>query len=121
MTVGNRVRHSVAFHGQLLLFVTKACARKPSAASRVDRIARGHRTLLAGAAGELARATRLRQARPSSACTFSEVLVCGMGRIAVILQIPFVLAVFYLKSMLLCCIGVPGIACACTARSTGVL
>jgi hypothetical protein len=32
---------------------------------------RKRRTLLAGATGELAGATRLRQARPSSACTFS--------------------------------------------------
>jgi hypothetical protein len=52
-------------------FVTKACARRPSAAASVERRRRERRTLLAGAAGELAGATRLRQARPSSACTFS--------------------------------------------------
>ena len=51
--------------------VTKACARRPGAAASVERRRREHRTLLAGAAGELAGATRLRQARPSSACTFS--------------------------------------------------
>ncbi len=52
-------------------FVTKACARKTGAAARVERRRRERRTLLAGAAGELAEVTRLRQARPSSACTFS--------------------------------------------------
>jgi hypothetical protein len=46
-------------------FVTKACVRRPGAAASVERRRRERRTLLAGAAGEL------RQARPSSACTFS--------------------------------------------------
>ena len=55
-------------------FVTKACARKPCTAASVERRRRERRTLLAGAAGELAGATRLRQARPSSACTFSAAL-----------------------------------------------
>jgi hypothetical protein len=52
-------------------FVTKACVRRPSAAASVEQRRRERRTLLAGAAGELAGATR--QARPSSACTFSDV------------------------------------------------
>ncbi len=52
-------------------FVTKACARRPDAAASAERKRHERRTLLAGAAGELAGATRLRQARPSSACTFS--------------------------------------------------
>ncbi len=52
-------------------FVIKACARRPGAAASVERRRRERRTLLAGAAGELARVTRLRQARPSRACTFS--------------------------------------------------
>ncbi len=51
-------------------FVTKACARRPGAAASVQRRRRERCTLLAGA-GELAGATRLRQARPSSACTVS--------------------------------------------------
>jgi hypothetical protein len=41
--------------------VTKACARKPGAATRVERRRRERRTLLAGAAHELAGATRTRQ------------------------------------------------------------
>ena len=52
-------------------FVAKACARRPGAAASVKHRRRERRTLLAGAAGELARATRSRQVRPSSACTFS--------------------------------------------------
>jgi hypothetical protein len=52
-------------------FVIKACVRRPGAAASVERRRRERRTLLAGAAGELAGATRARQARPSSACTFS--------------------------------------------------
>ena len=52
-------------------FVTKACARRPGAAASIERRRRERRTLLAGTAGELAGATRLRQARPSNACTFS--------------------------------------------------
>jgi hypothetical protein len=68
----DRVRHSIAMYGQrLLFFLTKACARRPDAAASVERRRRERRTLLAGAAGELAGATRLRQVRPSSACTFS--------------------------------------------------
>ncbi len=59
--------YAVSFH----YFVTKACARRPGAAASVERRRRERRTLLAGAAGELAGVTRLRQARPSSACTFS--------------------------------------------------
>ncbi len=43
-------------------FVTKACARRPGAAASVERRRRERRSLLAGAAGELAGATRLRQA-----------------------------------------------------------
>ena len=71
-------------------FVTKACARRPSAAASVDRRRRERRTLLAEAAGELAGATRARQARPLSACTFSaglailvasvDVFSCRCGR-----------------------------------------
>ena len=49
-------------------FVTKTCARRPGAAASVERRRRERRTLLAGAAGELAGATRARQARPSCAC-----------------------------------------------------
>ena len=41
--------------------MTKACARRPGAAANVKRRRRERRTLLAGAAGELAGATRLRQ------------------------------------------------------------
>ena len=41
-------------------FVTKACARRPGAAASVERRRRERRTLLAGPAGELAGATRLR-------------------------------------------------------------
>ncbi len=52
-------------------FVTKACARRPGAAASVECRRRERRTLLAGAAGELAGATRLWEARPSSVCTFS--------------------------------------------------
>ncbi len=52
-------------------FVTKACAERPDAAASVERRRRERRTLLAWAAGELAGATRLGQARASSACTFS--------------------------------------------------
>ena len=52
-------------------FMTNACVRRPGAAASVECRRRERRTLLAGAAGELAGATRLRQARPSSACTFS--------------------------------------------------
>ncbi len=52
-------------------FVTSACARRPGAAASVELRRRERRTLLAGAAGELAGATRARLARPSSACTFS--------------------------------------------------
>ncbi len=52
-------------------FVTKACARRPGAAASVKRRQRERRALLAGAAGALAGATRLRQAMPSRACTFS--------------------------------------------------
>jgi hypothetical protein len=62
-------------------FVTKACARRPGAAASVERMRRERRTLLAGAAGELAGATRARQARPSSACTFFGcpcVSACGL-------------------------------------------
>jgi hypothetical protein len=51
--------------------VTKACVRRPGAAASVERRRRERRTLLAGAACELAGATRARQARPSHACTFS--------------------------------------------------
>jgi hypothetical protein len=54
-------------------YVTKACARRPGATANVERRRRDSRTMLAGAAGEVAGATRLRQARPSSACTFSVV------------------------------------------------
>ncbi len=54
-------------------FVTKVCARRPGADTSVERRQRERRTLLAGAAGKLAGAIRLRQARPSSACTFSGV------------------------------------------------
>jgi hypothetical protein len=57
----------VSFH----CFVIKACARRPGAAASVERRRRERRTLLAGAAGELARATACGCARPSSACTFS--------------------------------------------------
>ncbi len=57
-----RVRHSVAIYGQLLLFCDQS----------MRETAWRRRTLLAGAAGEQAGATRLRQARPSSACTFSD-------------------------------------------------
>ncbi len=57
----------VSFH----CFVTKACVRRPGAAASVELRRRERRTLLAGAAGELAGATRAQQARPSSACTFS--------------------------------------------------
>jgi hypothetical protein len=56
-------------------FVTKTCARRPGAAASVERRRRERRTLLAGAAGELAGATRARQARPSRACTFSVLLL----------------------------------------------
>ena len=56
-------------------FVAKACARRPSAAASVERRRHERRTLLAGVAGELARATRLQQVRPSSACTFSDAYV----------------------------------------------
>jgi hypothetical protein len=42
-------------------FVTKACVRRPGAAARVKRRRNKRRTLLAGAAGELAGATRLRK------------------------------------------------------------
>ncbi len=59
--------------------MTKACARRPGAAANVERRRREHRTLLAGAAGELAGATRLRQARPSRACTFSAQLGLQLG------------------------------------------
>ncbi len=59
-----RVRHSVAIFGQLLLFCDQSMREK-------DWRSRKRRSLLAGAASELAGATRLRQARPSSACTFS--------------------------------------------------
>ncbi len=52
-------------------FVTKACARRPGAAASVERRGCERRNLLAGVAGELAGATRARQARPLSACTFS--------------------------------------------------
>ena len=52
-------------------FVTKACVRRPGAAASVERRRRERRTLLAGAAGELAGATRLQQTRPWSACKFS--------------------------------------------------
>ncbi len=48
-------------------FVTKACTRRTGAAASVERRRCEHRILLAGAAGELAGATHLRQARPSSA------------------------------------------------------
>jgi hypothetical protein len=61
-----RVRHSVAIYGQLLLFCDQSMREK---AWRC----RKRRTLLAGAAGELAGVTCLRQARPTSACTFSGV------------------------------------------------
>ena len=54
-------------------FVTKACARRPGAAASLKHRRRERRTLLAGAAGELAEATRLRQARPSNACTLSAI------------------------------------------------
>ncbi len=56
----SRVRHSVAIYGQLLLFCDQSMRKKA-----------WRSTLLAGAAGELAGVTRLRQARPSSACKFS--------------------------------------------------
>ncbi len=41
-------------------FVTKACARRPGTAASVERRRRERRTLLAGAAGELAGVARLR-------------------------------------------------------------
>ncbi len=53
-------------------FVTKACARRLGAAASVEHRRRKRHTLHAGAVGELAVVTRLRQARPSCACTFSE-------------------------------------------------
>ena len=59
--------HMVSFY----CFVTKACARRPGAAASKERRQCERRTLLVGAAGELAGVTRARQARPSSACTFS--------------------------------------------------
>ena len=52
-------------------FVTKAGARWPGAAASVERRRRERRILCAGAAGELTGVTRLRQARPSSACASS--------------------------------------------------
>ena len=52
-------------------FVTKACVRRPGVAASVERRRRERRTLLAGAVGEVAGVTRLWQARPSRACTFS--------------------------------------------------
>jgi hypothetical protein len=63
-----KVQHQIAslcmvrFH----CFVTEACARRPGAAASVERMRRERRTLLVGAAGELAGVTRLRH-RPSQA------------------------------------------------------
>ncbi len=65
-----RVRHSVAVYGQLLLFCDQSMREKAWRS-------RKRRTLLAGAACELAGATRLRQAKPSSACIFSGVRLCA--------------------------------------------
>ena len=47
-------------------FVTKGCAKRPGAAASVEHRRRERHALLARVAGELAGATRLRQARPSS-------------------------------------------------------
>jgi hypothetical protein len=49
--------HMISFY----CFVTKACVRRPGTAASVERRRREPRTLLAGAVGELAGATRLRQ------------------------------------------------------------
>ena len=66
-------------------FVTKACASRPGVAASVEHRRRKRRTLLAGVAGELAGATRLRQARPSSACTLSALTPPDSTRLLVIL------------------------------------
>ena len=62
----------------VFIFVTKACAKRTGAAASVERRRRERRTLLAGAAGELAGVTRARQARPSNACTFSDARAVGL-------------------------------------------
>jgi hypothetical protein len=59
-------------------FVIKACAKRPGAAASEERRRRERRTLLAGTAGKLAGAIRVQQARPSSACTFSELPTCSV-------------------------------------------
>ncbi len=68
-----RVRHSIAIYVQLLLFCDQSMREKAWRSRK-----RVGRTLLAGAAGELAGVTRLRQARPSSACTFSALVTSLM-------------------------------------------
>ncbi len=49
--------------------VTEACARRPGAAASVSRRRRERRILLAGGGRRASRCTRLRQAKPLSACT----------------------------------------------------
>jgi hypothetical protein len=63
---GSKVRHSVAMCGQRLLLCDQSMREK---AWRMERRRCERRILLAGAAGKLAGAIRLRQARPSRACT----------------------------------------------------
>jgi hypothetical protein len=60
----NRVQHSIAIYGQLLLFCDQSMRKKAW---------RSRNRGASGRSGELAGATRLRQARPSSACTFFSV------------------------------------------------
>ena len=70
--MGPKLRYPEVFLVSFDCFVTKACVRRPGAAASVERRRRERHTLLAGVAGELAGATRLQQASPSSACTFSD-------------------------------------------------
>ncbi|MFN9908439.1 MAG: hypothetical protein ACK56F_20305, partial [bacterium] len=61
-------------------FVTKACARRPGAATSVKCRRRERRTLLEGAAGELAGATRLRQKNPAASQLFERMhILCRKG------------------------------------------
>ena len=76
-TQAGRVRHSVAIYGQCLLFCDQRMREKVWFAASVGRRRRERRTLLAGAAGELAKATRLRQARPSRACVGHKTVRAG--------------------------------------------